>query len=79
MYVTPAQSDSNTCGAWMIVGMVAYIFGIEANNNSLDREGVIDLMMILFENLDFAAKREKAVECFEKKCSPAVKNRKTCK
>ena len=74
-YKNCVQSDSNTCGAWLIAGIVAYILGTEVHNNLLDRERVFDAMMILVENLDFAEKCEKLAKCLNTKCSPPAKRK----
>ena len=54
-----AQNDSHSCGAWLIAGFVAYRIGLQ-DESVLNREKVIDLLMILNENISKYMKREKS-------------------
>ena len=66
-YGTRVQSDGHSCGAWLIAAMVAYVLGIEQNDDILSREKIFNLMMVLIENVDHDAKREKAIRIFHNK------------
>ena len=50
------QTDSYTCGAWLIAGFVGYSLDLSAENYILSREKVFDLLMVLNENLDLVKK-----------------------
>ena len=67
-YAKRVQFGSHSCGAWLIAGFVGYIIGIsEVDGNILNREKLIKPMIILIENLDISAKKEKALNLFHKK------------
>ena len=67
-YAKRVQADSHSCGAWLIAGFVGYIIGIsEVDGNILNREKLFNLMIILIENLNISAKKEKALNLFHKK------------
>ena len=75
-YTKRVQSDSHSCGAWLIAGFVGYIMGIsEVDENILNRQKLFNLMMILIENLDISAKKEKAENLFHKKVTVPEKRK----
>ena len=66
-YYERVQVDGHGCGAWLIAGFVGCVSGIEKDENVLNRERVFNLMMILIEDLDMVAKKEKTIVVTQKR------------
>ena len=58
------QGDGHSCGAWMVVGMVAHILKAEEYGSTLTREKVFNIMVILIENIGIAEKRGNILNLF---------------
>ena len=65
-YGQRVQYDSYSCGAWLISGFSAYILGIKKDENVLNMETIFNLLMVLIDNLDIAAKKQKLMNIFKK-------------
>ena len=61
-YEQRVQYDSYSCGAWLISGFSAYILGIKKDKNVLNMEAIFNILMVLIDNLDIAAKKQKLYE-----------------
>ena len=57
-------TESDSCGGWLVAGMVGYLLCNKVSCSSFHRGNVFDLLMVLIEDLDLPTKRKKAHECF---------------
>ena len=59
---TKVQFDVSSCGAWLVVGIVAYL--LEINSFLLTREKIFNAMMILVENISLPDIHERVKNVF---------------
>ena len=59
---TKVQFDGSSCGAWLVVGIVAYL--LEINSFLLTRQNVFNAMMILVEDISLPEIHERVKNVF---------------
>ena len=64
IYPKPIQSDKHSCGAWLVMGMVAYLLGLETEAPSFTQEMAFSLLMLLVEDFTNDHKINKVREIF---------------
>ena len=62
VFRTKVQNDGSSCGAWLVVGIVAYL--LETNSFLLTRENVFNAMMILVEDISLPEIHERVKNVF---------------
>ena len=64
-YPKRIQTDGHSCGAWMVMGLIATLLGILTVKPSFTRVMAFSLLMILIENIPDHEKHNKAVDLYD--------------
>ena len=66
-YKTRVQTDGNSCGAWLIAGMLGYVLNTSEEYRILDRDDAFNVMFVMVEALNVKEKFSKVKQIFKYK------------